>query len=104
MSNLRLPQGSGAGGDAGGHNELEEVPNIYQLLNQHPPELWKIFVAINISYNVAETNNSKDKYKYKYLPFLLLFSPISDFVFNIFLLNSTEIRYPHMQIEIILVN
>ena len=28
MSNLRLPQGSGAGGDAGGHNELEEVPNI----------------------------------------------------------------------------
>ena len=66
MSNLRLPQGSGAGGDAGGHNELEEVPNIYQLLNQHPPELWKIFVAINISYNVAETNNSKDKYKYKY--------------------------------------
>jgi len=65
MSNLRLPQGSGAGGDAGGHNELEEVPNIYQLLNQHPPELWKIFVAINISYNVAETNNSKDKYKYK---------------------------------------
>ena len=66
MSNLRLPQGSGAGGDAGGHNELEEVPNIYQLLNQHPLELWKIFVAINISYNVAETNNSKDKYKYKY--------------------------------------
>ena len=65
MSNLRLPQGSGAGGDAGGHNELEEVPNIYQLLNQHPLELWKIFVAINISYNVAETNNSKDKYKYK---------------------------------------
>ena len=65
MSNLRLPQGSGAGGDAGGHNELEEVPNIYQLLNEHPPELWKIFVAINISYNVAETNNSKDKYKYK---------------------------------------
>ena len=66
MSNLRLPQGSGAGGDAGGHNELEEVPNIYQLLNQHPPELWKIFVAINISYNVAETNNSKDKYKNKF--------------------------------------
>ena len=65
MSNVRLPQGSGAGGDAGGHNELEEVPNIYQLLNQHPPELCKIFVAINISYNVAETNNSKDKYKYK---------------------------------------
>ena len=32
MSNLRLPQGFGAGGDAGGHNELEEVPNIYQLL------------------------------------------------------------------------
>ena len=53
-----------AGAYAVGHNELEEVPNIYQLLNQHPPELWKIFVAINISYNVAETNNSKDKYKY----------------------------------------
>jgi len=27
-----------------------------------------MFVAINISYNVAETNNSKDKFKYKFWP------------------------------------